>query len=686
MQRPMRILLPLFAALFAAASAAGQNVTWTGTAERLDDNAYRIVLEAAIPAGYHMYDMGPYDGGPNATTITFTPNEDVTLEGGVEQLDTPHRYFDELFGMEIGTFSGKARFAQRVKLAAPQAALKAQIEWMICDDTSCMPPDDTELTIAVPEGSAAGEGTVPASRPSDTEAGATGNGPSTALAATTPATAPDAAGGGTLWSLIIEAILWGFAALLTPCVFPMVPMTVSFFMKGSGSPALGRFRAAMYGFFIVALYTLPIAAIILVTRILGGDAVTADIFNWLATHWLPNILFFLVFMVFAASFFGAFEITMPSWMVNKTDAKADSKGLAGIFFMALTLVLVSFSCTGPIVGSVLIKSTAGEFWSPIVTMLAFSVAFALPFTLFAFFPAMLKKLPKSGGWLNSVKVVLGFIEVALGLKFLSVADQTYHWGLLDREIYLAVWIVTFSLLGFYLLGKIKFAHDSDMPYLGVGRLALAIVTFSFVIYLLPGMWGAPLKGLSGYLPPLATQDFVAGQGGAAAGSTASGEGLRTVEGLKPKYSDFLHLPHGLEGFFDLREAEAYAEKVGKPLFIDFTGHGCVNCREMEARVWSDPEVLAMLRNDYVIVALYSDDKKVLPENEWVTTESGKVLKSLGKINSRYALTTYGVNAQPYYVLQGRGGKMLVPPRGYDLSVPGFVAFLRSGLEAYRAER
>lgn len=682
----MRILLPLFAALFAAASAAGQNVTWTGTAERLDDNAYRIVLEAAIPAGYHMYDMGPYDGGPNATTITFTPNEDVTLEGGVEQLDTPHRYFDELFGMEIGTFSGKARFAQRVKLAAPQAVLKAQIEWMICDDTSCMPLDDTELTIAVPEGSANGEGAVPASRPSDTEAGATGNGPSAALAATTPATAPDAAGGGTLWSLIIEAILWGFAALLTPCVFPMVPMTVSFFMKGSGSPALGRFRAAMYGFFIVALYTLPIAAIILVTRILGGDAVTADIFNWLATHWLPNILFFLVFMVFAASFFGAFEITMPSWMVNKTDAKADSKGLAGIFFMALTLVLVSFSCTGPIVGSVLIKSTAGEFWSPIVTMLAFSVAFALPFTLFAFFPAMLKKLPKSGGWLNSVKVVLGFIEVALGLKFLSVADQTYHWGLLDREIYLAVWIVTFSLLGFYLLGKIKFAHDSDMPYLGVGRLALAIVTFSFVIYLLPGMWGAPLKGLSGYLPPLATQDFVAGQGGAAAGSTASGEGLRTVEGLKPKYSDFLHLPHGLEGFFDLREAEAYAEKVGKPLFIDFTGHGCVNCREMEARVWSDPEVLAMLRNDYVIVALYSDDKKVLPENEWVTTESGKVLKSLGKINSRYALTTYGVNAQPYYVLQGRGGKMLVPPRGYDLSVPGFVAFLRSGLEAYRAER
>ena len=495
----------------------------------------------------------------------------------------------------------------------------------------------------------------------------------------------DATGGGTLWALIIEAILWGFAALLTPCVFPMVPMTVSFFMKGEGGPARGRFRAAMYGFFIVALYTLPIAAIIVITRILGGDTVTADIFNWLATHWLPNILFFLVFMVFAASFFGAFEITMPSWMVNKTDAKADSKGLAGIFFMALTLVLVSFSCTGPIVGSVLIKSTSGEFWSPIVTMLAFSVAFALPFTIFAFFPSMLKKLPKSGGWLNSVKVVLGFIEVALGMKFLSVADQTYHWGLLDREIYLAVWIVTFSLLGLYLLGKIKFAHDSDMPYLGVGRLALAIITFSFVVYLIPGMWGAPLKGLSGYLPPLHTQDFVVGQGGSAAASGEPGM-LLTADGKKPKHSDFLHLPHGLEGFFDLQEAEAYAAKVNKPLFIDFTGHGCVNCREMEARVWSDPQVLDILRRDYVIVALYSDDKKILPENEWVTTDSGKVLKSLGKINSYYALKTYGVNAQPYYVLQGRDGKTLVPPRGYDLNVENFVQFLRSGVEAYKKQQ
>ena len=688
MHNLFRTLLPAITALFAFTAATAQSVNWKSSVEHLEGDAYRIILEASIPAPYHMYDMGPYEGGPNATTITFTPGEGVTLEGGVEQLSTPERHYDKTFEMEIGTFAGKARFAQKVKLTAAKAAVTAELEWMICDDTSCMPPEDTQMTVELTAqpGTAAAGNTAATVENGAADGKSGGVSATAAHDATVAPTQKDAAGNGTLWALIIEAILWGFAALLTPCVFPMVPMTVSFFMKSSGSPAMGRFRAGMYGFFIVALYTLPIAAIILITRIVGGDAVTADIFNWLATHWLPNVLFFLVFMVFAASFFGAFEITMPSWMVNKSDSKADSKGLAGIFFMALTLVLVSFSCTGPIVGSVLIKSTAGEFWSPIVTMLAFSVAFALPFTIFAFFPSVLKKLPKSGGWLNSVKVVLGFIEVALGMKFLSVADQTYHWGLLDREIYLAVWIVTFSLLGLYLLGKIKFAHDSDMPCLGVGRLALAIITFSFVVYLIPGMWGAPLKGLSGYLPPLHTQDFVVGQGGPAATAGEDARMLLTVDGKKPKHSDFLHLPHGLEGFFDLKEAEAYAAKVGKPLFIDFTGHGCVNCREMEARVWSDPQVLDILRNDYVIVALYSDDKKVLPENEWVTTDSGKVLKSLGKINSYFALKTFGVNAQPYYVLQGRNGKTLVPPRGYDLNVDGFVRFLKSGVEAYDAQK
>ena len=665
MQKLIRNLLPLLTTLLAV-TAFAQGVTWKSTVEALEGDSYRIVLEASIPSGYHMYDMGPYEGaGPNATIITFTPGEGATLDGAVEPLVAPHRYFDPTYNMEIGTYEGNVRFAQKVRLEAPQASVKAQIEWMICDDTSCMPPEDLELTIAIPEGAATSE--------------------AVAEVAPTPEAAPaakDAAGSKSIWGLIIEAILWGFAALLTPCVFPMVPMTVSYFLKGEGGPAMGRLRAALYGLFIVLLYTVPIAAIILITRIVGGDAVTADIFNWLATHWLPNILFFLVFMVFAASFFGAFEITMPSWMVNKTDSKADTKGLGGIFFLALTLVLVSFSCTGPIVGSVLIKSTSGEFWTPIITMLAFSVAFALPFTLFALFPSVLKKMPKSGGWLNSVKVVLGFIEVALGMKFLSVADQTYHWGLLDREIYLAIWIVVFSLLGLYLLGKLRFAHDDEVKHLGVGRLALAIIVLSFVVYMIPGMWGAPLKGLSGYLPPITSQDFVLGANTVSAAPAATADG---IDG-KRKYSDFLHLPHGLEGFFDLKEAEAYAAKVGKPIFIDFTGHGCVNCREMEARVWSDPQVLEILRNDYVICALYSDDKKVLPEEEWVTTDAGKVLKSLGKINSYYALKTYGVNAQPYYVLQDNQGKILTEPRGYDLDIQGFVDFLQKGIEAYRANR
>ncbi len=734
MHKLLRHSLLTLTALLTAALAAAQSVTWKSSVEPLGGDAYRIVLEAAIPAGYHMYDMGPYEGGPTATTIVLTPGEGVQLDGPVEQLTKAHTYYDELFGMQIGTLSGKPRFAQKVHLATAKGTVTAQLEWMICNDSSCMPPDETELTIeiaasAAPAAPAKGEAaqsapaatapvkttpvkaeTTPAAATAQTtesavqepaqEAAPTTVAPAgeqtesaaeVAPAAEAAEAAPvkDAAGSKGLWALIIEAILWGFAALLTPCVFPMVPMTVSYFLKGEGGAAMGRLRASLYGLFIVLLYTVPIAAIILITRIVGGDAVTADIFNWLATHWLPNIIFFLVFMVFAASFFGAFEITMPSWMVNKTDSKADTKGIGGIFFLALTLVLVSFSCTGPIVGSVLIKSTSGEFWTPIITMLAFSVAFALPFTLFALFPSVLKKLPKSGGWLNSVKVVIGFIEVALGMKFLSVADQTYHWGLLDREVYLAVWIVVFALLGFYLLGKIRFAHDSDLPYVGVGRLTLAIIVFSFVVYMIPGMWGAPLKALSGYLPPLTTQDFVLGQHTAAVptGTSASGShALLTVEGKQPKYSDFLHLPHGLEGFFDLKEAEAYAAKVGKPLFIDFTGHGCVNCREMEARVWSDPQVLDILRNDYVIVALYSDDKKVLPESEWVTTDAGKVLKGLGKINSYYALKTYGVNAQPYYVLQGADGRPLVAPRGYDLSVEGFVEFLQSGLAAYKQQK
>ena len=484
---------------------------------------------------------------------------------------------------------------------------------------------------------------------------------------------------GMIWSLILQAIAWGFAMLLTPCVFPMVPMTVSFFMKGSSSVAAGRFKAGMYGLFIILIYTLPIALLVLIPLITGGANVTADIFNWISTHWLPNIVFFVIFMIFAASFFGAFEITLPESVVNKSDKGADKKGLAGVFFMALTLVLVSFSCTGPIVGMVLIQATTSNtaVWVPIVTMLAFSAAFALPFTILAFSPSLLKKFKKSGGgWLHSVKVVLGFIEVALGLKFLSVADQTYHWGILDREVYLAIWITVFTLLGLYLLGKIKFEGDEPVEHLSVPRLTLAIAVFSFVVYLIPGMWGAPLKALSGYMPPITTQDFVIGQN---SGNTQVSESAAVAN--ENEYG--LHLPLGLSGYFTLEDGLEAAKKAGKPVFVDVTGHGCVNCREMESRVWSDPTVYNMLSNDYIIVALYSDDKQKLDKEDWVTdAETGKVYKDLGRANSYVARTLWNVNAQPNYVLLSPDGEMLVPVRGYDLSIDGFVNFLQSGLDAY----
>jgi thiol:disulfide interchange protein DsbD len=482
---------------------------------------------------------------------------------------------------------------------------------------------------------------------------------------------PASTGDGGLWALILEAILWGFAMLLTPCVFPMVPMTVSFFMKGSENARQGRLKAFFYGLFIVLLYTVPISAIIGVTWIVGGSGVTADIFNWLSTHWLPNILFFLVFMTFAASFFGAFEITLPSSWTNNADKNSDRKGLGGIFFLALTLVLVSFSCTGPIVGTVLIKSTQGEFWTPMVTMLAFSVAFALPFTVLALFPSLLKKLPKSGGWLNSVKVVLGFIEIALGLKFLSTADQTYHWHLLDREVYLAIWIAVFTLLGLYLIGKIRFKHDSPLEYLGVPRLALAIAVFAFVVYLLPGMWGAPLKALSGYLPPMETQDFVLGSTGV--------PGDSPVMPANDETSGTITIAHGLRAYDNLPDGLAAAKAAGKPVFLDFTGYGCVNCREMEARVWSDPEVLRRLREDFVIVALHVDDKTKLPESQWVTNDRGQKLKDVGRVNSYIALHDFGVNAQPNYFLLDSDGNRLAGPRPYNLDIQGFISFLDSAL-------
>ena len=655
----MKRLMTLLTALLvcAAGFAQGQLVTWTSHVEKADGNVCKVVFTGKIAEGYHTYTLTDEF---SATEIMDAAVEGGELVGGPYEVSTPTEETDE-FGDPAKHYYNEIILAQDIKVTSGTAVYTGTIFTNSCTGGACKAEYyDFNVTVD-PAATAPADETVISSS-EENPAGKKGN----------------------IWGLILEAILWGFAMLLTPCVFPMVPMTVSFFMKGSENVAQGRFKAAMYGIFIVLLYTVPISVIIMLTRIIGGDAVTADIFNWLSTHWLPNIIFFIVFMVFAASFFGAFEITLPQSLVNKSDKGSDKKGLAGVFFMALTLVLVSFSCTGPIVGSVLIKSTQGEFWEPMVTMLAFSVAFALPFTVLAFSPSLLKKFKKSGGgWLNSVKVVLGFVEVALGLKFLSVADQTYHWGILDREVYLAIWIVVFTLLGLYLLGKIRFEHDEPVEHLSVPRLTLAIAVLSFVVYLIPGMWGAPLKALSGYMPPISTQDFVLNSNTSAGGATYTvNEDAAPV--ADSKYG--LHLPHGLNGYFSLEEGLEAAKKAGKPVFVDVTGHGCVNCREMEARVWSAPAVLDMLKNDFVVVALYTDDKQKLDKSEWVTdAETGKVYKDLGRANSYIARTNWNVNAQPNYVLLSPEGDILVPVRGYDLSVDGFVEFLQSGLDANKAK-
>ena len=640
-------------------------VKWTYSSEKVDGGV-DIFFTAAIDEGFHLYSLDVPEDGPLPTEFSFEDNDRIERIGVMEEVTPTIEEYDDVFEMNINFFEDEATFKQRFNISSGDdpASIVGEIAYMVCNEFGCVALyEDIELAVDPETGNLVEKTAAePEEETSFDTADITGKKAS-------------------MWGFFILSFLGGLAAILTPCVFPMIPMTVSFFMKEGEEKAKGRGQALLYGFSIIAIYTF-IGSIL---AVIAGP----DIANWLSTHWLPNILFFLIFIIFAASFFGWFEITLPHWMVNKSDQAADRGGFMGPIFMAMTLVLVSFSCTGPIVGTILVESAGGQVLKPIIGMFGFSLAFALPFTLFAFFPSLLSNLPKSGGWLNSVKVVLGFLELALGLKFLSVADQTYHWGILDREIYIAFWIVIFFLLGLYLLGKIKFAHDSDIPFLSVPRLTLAIITFTFVVYLVPGMFGAPLKALSGYLPPQQTHDFdlnaiirdnvklYSGSGGG--GGTANAELCET-----PKYHDFLHLPHGLEGYFDFEQAVNCAKEQNKPIFIDFTGHGCVNCREMEANVWSDPKVLKRLRDDYIVVALYVDDKTKLAEDEWVTsTYDGKVKKTVGKKYADLQIAKFGVNAQPFYVLMGHDGEVLAQPRAYDLDVDAFVKFLDTGVSNFQ---
>jgi thiol:disulfide interchange protein len=600
------IIVLLFS--FFSLKAQVQNpVSWNFSQKALSGNEVELTFIATVEPGWHMYSQFIGDGGPIPTSFKFEKNPAVQIEGKVSE-PKPTEEYDKSFAMTLKYFSGRVVFKQKVKVNAATTVLKGTVEYMSCDDHQCTPPQETDFsfnlkgvagaaTVAPAATTTAGNGKVvapneqkspDASSVSDSaKKGNSSDSVAKPAANTQQSTVIDTASGSddstSMWGWFIKAFLAGLVAILTPCVFPMIPMTVSFFMNDAKSKAKAKMEALVYGISIILIYTV-IGTIVALT--LG-----ANFANFLSTHWIPNVFFFLIFLFFAASFFGLFEITLPNWMVTKADKSADKGGLAGAFFMAFTLVLVSFSCTGPIVGSILVASAGGKVLMPIIGMLGFSLAFALPFMLFAFFPALLSNLPKSGGWLNAVKVVLGFLELALGLKFLSIADQTYHWHILDREVYLALWIVIFALMGIYLLGKIKFAYDSDVKHVSVARLFLAIITFSFVVYMIPGMFGAPLKALSGYLPPESSLDFdlnriVAENGGGNGNSSDNKELCET-----PKYADFLHLPHNIKGYFDYDQALRCAKEQNKPLFVDFTGHGCVNCREMEANVWSDPQVL-----------------------------------------------------------------------------------------------
>lgn len=649
-----------------------------------------VVLEAQIPMGWYVY-SNDFDKnlGPLLTEFIPVPSTDFSVAGKLRAIQ-PKKKYDEVWEGDVTFFMGKGRFEQPVKLLSPAGKVTGSLEYQMCSDLTgqCINYElDIDLPFTATENPEAPEElqkeavaleeaplieadtSLPLlERPDSTPEATVDSVPVTSSKTDEFIGEEETA---SLWGFMVLAFLAGLAALLTPCVFPMIPMTVSFFTGRSKKRSEGIRQAFIYGISIIGIYTVAGTA---VASIQGPEFA-----NWLATHWVPNVFFFGIFVVFALAFLGMFELTLPSSFVNKIDAKAEKGGLGGVFFMAFTLVLVSFSCTGPIVGSILISSAGGELVKPVLGMFSFGLAFAIPFTLFAIFPEWMQRLPKSGGWLNTVKVVLGFLELALAFKFLSIADLVYHWGILDRDVFLAIWIVIFSALGLYLLGKITLPHDSKLEHLGVPRLLLALLTFVFVVYMIPGLWGAPLKLLSGYLPPLSTQQFRFNGTGASDPVSSSTETVL--------YGDLLKIPHGIPGYFDYEQALAAAKREGKPLLIDFTGHGCVNCRKMEENVWVDPQVLTRLKEDFVMVALYIDERLELPESKWYTSSyDGKEKMTLGKQNADFQITRFNNNAQPYYVILDHQEQLLAAPRGYDTDIAAFVEFLDGAKTKFKAEK
>jgi len=714
------LLFVLFSTTTKAQSLAGiatdkmvDPVSWTQESKKIGDGEYLLIFKATAEPKWHFYSQ--YTEGTMPMAFYFDDIKGYKLVGKVSESPKPKEEYDKLLGGLTKYWDKTATFKQKIKITSKEDVdVHGAIEFQACIDGACtmltydfkftlpgikektqveeLKPNPKKTEEAKKEEEAkvdekTTDNTVVSDKQDANNDTDTANVDEKEKPAKTSAVVakednnkqdgkkPEGAKQG-MFMIFLFAFLAGMLTLITPCVFPMIPMTVSFFMKGQKSRAAGLKQAYFFGFSIVAIFAVLGLAL---TLLLGKDAMYI-----ISTHWIPNTLFFIIFMIFALSFFGLFELTLPSGLINKADENADKGGYIGTFFVAFTTVLVSFSCTGPILGAALIELSSGSDNSIVffISMIGFALGFAVPFTLLAMFPSVLKKL-KSGSWLNTVKIVFGFIEIALGMKFLSMADLGANWGLLDRETFLAIWIVTFSLLGLYLLGKLKFKGDSDVDVIGVPRLFLSIVTFSFVVYMIPGLWGAPLKALSGYVPPMTTQDFDLNR---MIVENSGGQGISHKNDLgERKYTDILHMPTGFDGFFDLEEAKAYAKKVNKPIFVDFTGKTCANCREMENSVWTDREVKRILNDEYVMVALYADANFIkLDKKDWVTTKDGKTIKRLGSKNLNYQITRFNMNAQPYYVLMDYNEEVLTPEnKAYDKHIPNFIDFLNKGLEEYK---
>ena len=638
------LMIALIVAAFQVSAQMVEPIKWTFDSKQ-NGNEVELTFKATIEKGWHLYDVKLPEGGPIATSFHYADSTLFEFNGNITSSPEAEEHFDETFQINLRYFSNQVELKQKLKLTTNNPVeLKGYVEFMGCNDETCLPPNEVEFSFAVNQAS---QTEVPAEQ-----------------AATSTSSEIDENQG--MWLFLLVSLVAGLAAVVTPCVFPMIPMTVSFFMRGSENRKKAISTGIFFGLSIVFIYTL-------LGALFSFGVFGPNVGNILSTHWIPNIIFFLLFIVFSISFFGAFEIVLPSSLVNKTDAKADKGGFIGAFFMALTTVIVSFSCTGPFIGALIIQAVQAGGLRPMLGMFAFGVAFATPFTLLAIFPSAMKKLPKSGGWLNAIKVVFAFILMAFGMKFLSNIDQVYGLNLISREIYLAVWVVLFFLLGMYFLGKIKFSHDSDLPYLGIGRLLLAVATFSFTIYLFTGLFGASLNSISALIPPPSQHSFAMVQG-------ATNEKISPQQELcgPAKYADALHLPQGLSGYFDFDQGIECAKEQGKPAFVVFKGHACSNCKKMESTVWSDPEVLKLLSEKYVIIGLYTDDRIKLPKEEWyVSEQDGKEKNTLGKKNLDILISKYQTNSIPFHaIIEPDGSQKTL---GVTFDTGEFRRFIQEGI-------